>query len=250
MGVLRAWLRGFVALQGFDRAMALAALAFSALLPLLMVIAAVLPRTEKAEAAGNLVRALDVPGAASATVREAFATPATIESSVTALSAVLVLVSALSFTRGLQRLYEFAYRQPALGMRGTKYGLMWLGLVIVLLVAGPPVFHGLAGAGDVIAMLALFAWLWAVTPRLLLARRMTWKRLMPGAALASVGMTVLVASSVVWLPRMVASSASQFGAIGVAFAMLTWFVGAGVVLVAAAAGGAALDDWLQAREAR
>ena len=48
MGVLvelgRAWASRFIEVQGIDRAMALAAQAFSALIPLLIVITAIVPR--------------------------------------------------------------------------------------------------------------------------------------------------------------------------------------------------------------
>jgi purine-cytosine permease-like protein len=44
------------------------------------------------------------------------------------------------------------------------------------------------------------------------------------------------------MPRTVASSARQFGVIGVAFALLSWLIAAGFVLVGAAAAGRALED--------
>jgi membrane protein len=57
-------------------------------------------------------------------------------------------------------------------------------------------------------------------------------------------MTALSVGSVIWMPRTVSSSAEQFGAIGVAFSLLTWLVGGGLVLVVATAGGAVIDERL------
>jgi membrane protein len=81
----------------------------------------------------------------------------------------------------------------------------------------------------------------------LLARRLSWRALLPGALLATAGMTVFGYFSAVYLPHSVSSSASKFGAIGIAFALLSWLVLAGFVLVGAAAGGAVAREWLEAR---
>jgi Mn2+/Fe2+ NRAMP family transporter len=45
-------------------------------------------------------------------------------------------------------------------------------------------------------------------------------------------------------------SAEQFGTIGVAFALLSWLVGYGFVLVLAASGGAVIEERLGTRRAR
>ena len=69
------------------------------------------------------------------------------------------------------------------------------------------------------------------------------------ALLAAIGMTGLGASSVIWFPPTLASSADQFGVMGVAFALLSWLVAAGFVLVIAACGGAVTTEWWKARRA-
>jgi hypothetical protein len=46
---------------------------------------------------------------------------------------VLVVLSALSFARALQRLYEVAFRLPALGgVRGTPSTVLWVALIPVI----------------------------------------------------------------------------------------------------------------------
>ena len=53
-----------------------------------------------------------------------FAPAGEVQSGVTLLGVGLLLISALSFSRGLQRLYELSYRLPALGMRNTPRGVV------------------------------------------------------------------------------------------------------------------------------
>ena len=239
----RSWATRFLEVQGVDRAMALAAQAFSALIPLLIVSSAVISREEGESFADDLIDRFDLSGSAADSVELAFTSSQTVEDSISILGLLLLIFAGLSFTRGLQRLYEGAYGLPSRGYRNTPWGLAWLAL-IALYATLRPVLAGVFNDGAVRASvsLALAAGAWTITPYLLLGRRLDWRRLVPGAILAAVGMTALGASSVIWLPETISSSAEQFGAIGVAFALLSWVVGAAFVLVAAATGGAVISE--------
>jgi membrane protein len=246
-GPLAAWLERLTALQAVDRAVALGALAFSALFPLLIVYSAVVPLADAHDFAQQIVSRLKLSGAAAQSAREVFAPSSAVAHSVTVLGFVLVVASALSLARALQRLYELAYGLPAAGIRGTPWHLLWIVLIPVY-ASTRPLVAGLAGGWwHVAGSLLLGAMTWLVTPYVLLGRRMAWRRLLPGAALAALGMTTLAGFSLVYLPHSIASSARQFGAIGVAFALLSWLVLAGFVLVGAAAGGAATLQWAEGR---
>jgi membrane protein len=239
------WAARFLAVQGVDRAMALAAQAFSALIPLLIVYSAVVSRGEGSRFADQVIERFELEGASARTVQQAFTSSQTVEDSISVIGVLLLIVSALSFTRGMQRLYEGAFGLPSLGMRNTKWGLLWLGVLVLYTSVRPSVAHLFdAEAFEIAASLALAAGAWVVTPYLLLGRRLGWKPLLPVALLSAIGMTALAASSVIWLPRTLASSADQFGLIGVAFTMLAWLVAAAFVLVAAATGGAVTTEWL------
>src|SRR5262249_31764932 len=133
----RDWLLGFVNLQGFDRAVALGGQAFTALIPLLIVYAAVTSRASGRDFAGEVVRVFHLSGSSAQTVEQAFAPPGAVESQVTVLGVVLLVFSALSFTRALQRLYQLTWNQPSLGFRAAKWGLIWLVLVVVTLTVRP-----------------------------------------------------------------------------------------------------------------
>ena len=137
MDFARDWIARFIGVQGIDRSMAIAAQSYTALFPLLIVYASVLPSDR--DFADVLIQRFELTGAAAESVERAFAPSGDVRSSVTVVGAGLLLVSALSFTRGLQRLYESSFGLPTLGMRNTKWGLLWLVIgttIFVLTVVG------------------------------------------------------------------------------------------------------------------
>jgi membrane protein len=243
----RDWFLGFIGLQGFDRAVALAGQAFTALIPLLIVYAAVTSRASGQDFADQLIRIFHLHGTAAATVRQAFAPPGAVESQVSVIGGVLLVVSALSFTRALQRLYQLAWGETSLGVRAAKFGLIWLVLVVVTLTIRPILLGAVHGVAKVVLTMVISGLLWLVTPYVLLGRRVDWRRLWPTAALTGIGMTGLGLAGALWMPHSVATTGAQFGGIGVAFAILSWLVGGGVVLVVATAGGALIDARLRTR---
>lgn len=243
----RDWVVRFVELQGFDRAVALGGQAFTALVPLLIVYTALVSEATGRDFADQLIRVFGLEGGAAAELRHAFAPAADVESQVSAFGAVLLIVSALSFARALQRLYQLSWGQPSLGLKATKWGLIWLALVIAVLTLRPLIVSGIDGVVRLAISLAIGGAAWLLTPFVLLARRVAWRRLVPTALLTSAGMTALAACSAVWMPRTVATSAAQFGVIGVAFALLSWLVGAGMVLVLAASGGVVIEEYRRDR---
>jgi membrane protein len=242
---VRDWLGEFIDLQGFDRGVALAGQAFTALIPLLIVYGAVTSKASGRDFADHLVDAFDLTGAAAANVRQAFAPSTEVESSISVLGAVILVFSALSFTRALQRLYQLAWDQGSLGMRAAKWGLIWLAVVVATVTVRPLLLAAVHGVTRVVCSVAVAGLVWLITPYVLLGRRVSWRRLAPTAVLTGVGMTGLALASAVWMPHSVATSAGQFGTIGIAFALLSWLVGYGVVLVVTAAGGAVIDGRLR-----
>jgi membrane protein len=246
----RDWLVGFVRLQGFDRAVALAGQTFTALVPLLIVYGAIVSRRTGNDFADQIINAFDLHGSSAASVKQAIASTSEVESEISVLGGLLLVVSALSFTRALQRLYQLAFGQPSLGLRAAKWGLIWLAVVIAILTLRPVVLSPFHGLTLLLLSIGIGALLWLVTPYILLARRIPWRRLVATAVLTSVGMTGLTLASAIWMPHSVAVSAEQFGTIGIAFALLSWLVGAGLVLVVAAAGGSVIDARLQQRAGR
>ena len=232
----------FFAVQGLDRAMALAAQAFTTLLPLLVVYGALVPAPNGSDFADRIVHRLELKGAAATSVHEAFASKSDTVGSVTTIGVVLLVISGLSFTRGLQRLFEGTYGLDKLGVRGTVNGLEWLVLLCVLLTVRPLLFGFVHGLAALILELGVSALVWLATPFLLLGRRIPWRRLVPGAVLTMVGMAGLSVAGAIYLPHSVTTLSKQFGFIGISFALVSWLFAAGSVLVASTSIAAVIDE--------
>jgi membrane protein len=187
-----------------------------------------------------MVTRFNLSGNSADAVHTAFAAPAS-GTTVTIAGVLLVAFSALSFSRTLQRVFELTWGLPRRGMRGTLAGLRWLGMVVVYAALHPllgSILHGLVGV--VLSVTGAFV-LWLLTPYLLLDGRVPWRRLVPQAALCAVGMTVLGVGFAIYVPRAMSTSATEFGAIGVAFTLLSVLWASGFVVVGAAAIGSL--DW-------
>jgi membrane protein len=238
--LIGAWLRQLVELQFVERSVAIGSYAFTALIPLLLVYGAIASKAGASGFADRLSRRFELKGSAAASVHQAFAPPGDVAQGITVLSVILVLFSALTLTRGLQRLYGTAYGLPSLGIRGTPWGLAWLALIPFFLEARhliASISHNVLGT---VLALALAAACWTVTPYVLLARRLPWTTLLPGGIVTALAMSALTVASIVYVPESVSTSAAHYGVIGVAFALLGWLVACGFVLVGSAAAGAVL----------
>jgi membrane protein len=231
----------FVELQGFDRAMALAGQTFAALLPLLIVVGSVTPGGGR-DLADGLTDRLNLTGGAATTLNEAVAQPSSVRSTVTVVSGFLLMVSALSFTRALERLYVRAWNLPSLGVAANAWGLLWLLTYSAYWILQPIVVGVFDGLAAKVVTVALSAVLWLVTPWILVARRIPWRRLVPQAMLTAVGLAALTVAALVYGPHAIESAATRYGFIGVAFALLSLLFCAALVLVVAAAVGATLAE--------
>ena len=237
--LVRRLLEPLVRFNMLDRSLALGAQAFCALIPLLIIIEAAQPGDDSL--ADGLIDRFHLTGAAADTVRRAFTPPAG-GTTTTALTVLLLLVSTLSFTRRLQRLYEESWDLSARGIRGTGAGLLWL---VALVIYGTlhPLLDGLFdGLLSLVFSLSGGFLLALLTPFLLLGRRLPWQQLVGQAGLTGVGMIALGIWSAIYMPRAIASSAASYGTIGVAFAMITWLWGLGIVLVCGAVYGSQLPS--------
>jgi membrane protein len=240
--LVRAWVERVVEMEGIDRAVVLGAQAFAALFPLLIVYSAVLDRGGSSAFVERLIDRLDLSGTAADSLRQAFAPPDEVQSSVTAFSVVILVVSALTFTRAMQRLYERAWHLEPRGLRTTGWGLVWLAGLAVYGSMRQVIDGALSGPGDVIGSIALGTALWLVTPFILLARREAFRALLPSALLTALSMTIFSVATVVAAPRSFTTSASAYGVIGVAFAMIGWLIAAAIVVMLAASLGAVIAE--------
>lgn len=233
--------------QGFDRAMALAGQGFAALLPLLIVIPALTPRGGR-DFADRLIENFDLPADTAVSVEQAVATPVSATSSFSVFGVLILVISALSFTRALQRLFERAWRMPKLGLLGNVYGLIWLVAFTIYLGLNPLIAEYLGNPESGLVALSAATILWLFTPWLLLGRRLSMWLLLPQALLTAIIQAVLGAASVIYMPRTVSQSAEQFGTIGIAFSLLSWLFVVCIALVSTASIGAVIGGYRQTGE--
>lgn len=244
---LAAWLEELIAIQAVDRAVAIGALAFSALFPLLIVYSALAPLSDAKDFAQQIIEWLHLKGSAATSVRLALAPPDGATGGITALGFVLAVISSLSFARALQRLYELCYELPSAGFKGTPWHLLWIALIPVYVAVRPLIASIGSDWWHIAGSLLLGVVAWLLTPYIVLGTRVAWRRLLPGAVMTAIAMTALGGVSLVYVPLSIESSAAQYGTLGVAFALMGWLVLAGFVLVGSAAAGATLPQVLARR---
>ena len=241
----RRCLERLVEVEFVDRSIALASLTFTSLIPLGVVLGSVTP-IDSEGFASSLIRRFHLDGTSADLVRSTFAPPSDVRSTVSVVGAALLIASALSFTRGLQRVYERSWRLKGLGVRATPAGLAWLLGVAVVVSIVIPLRHVIAEAtGPLLGLVVTLTTellVWLLTPFVLLSGRVPWRALVPTAVLTAVTMDGLSVASVVYMPRAIAESAERYGTIGIAIALMSWFVAAGFVLVACAVVGSVLGE--------
>src|SRR3954453_24179993 len=97
-----------VELELFDRAVALASQAFVALIPFMVVVAALTPDGERSSFADSIIHRFELTGAPAAAVEQLLSQPAQVQRTLTTFRVLLLIVSALRFCRGPRGTYERA----------------------------------------------------------------------------------------------------------------------------------------------
>jgi membrane protein len=231
-----------------EASLVLAAQAFLALIPMIIVVYALAPVDVANAIAAMLRDRFGVSGGSETAVTTLLAARSDLQRGLSAASVVFVVASATAFTRALQRVYERAWGLSTLGLRGSWRWLVWLGgLVAYLSVIGLALRFSsdLPATGTLLGLSGFVLWWW--TPWLLLGARVHWRALLPTAAITTAAMAALGGVSGVVVPRMVRGNEQEFGPIGVVFAVESWLVVVAGALVAGAAvgallGGARVDD--------
>jgi len=239
--------RRFIAIDGYDRALALAAEAFVAVVPLVLVLAAWAPAGARQRAGAALVEGMGLDGATAAVVRQLVARPPDASEPVTVIGLALLVFSVLGFARSLQRTFEAAWELPRSGLRGYGPGLLgaavFIGEVVALILLAQAV-HSFSVIVVVVAVVRALvgALAWWPVQRLLVDGRVPWRDLLPGAVVTGVGQAAVMALASLIIRPVLIDQAHRFGAIGVAFALVTALTVFGVRLVLGAVLGPVVAD--------
>ncbi len=238
----------FQKVAGFDRAIALASSALTAVIPLLIVASAVTSEIGGKGTAERIIDRYALTGGGAAAVNDIFAAPDGTSTSIGIGSCFFLLIAVLSFSRAMQRLVEQSWELSPLSVRNTVNGLAWVG--------GLGLFVGLSGAIHAVVgrrPLELAAALLAAPPtaafllwtgRALSAKRLAYREIAPFAILGSVLLAVYSVGATVYVPHLFSSFATRYGVIGAVFAMISSLFCVMGVLVAAMAAGREIHDEL------
>src|SRR5918994_1455213 len=128
-------LNRFQKIAGFDRSIALASSALTATIPLAIVVSAVATQLGGKGIAERIIERYELTGGGAEAVTDIFAPPTGTTTSLGLIGLLFLLIAVLSFTRGVQRLFEQTWELKPLSVRNTLNGLLWIGGVGLL----PPV---------------------------------------------------------------------------------------------------------------
>jgi membrane protein len=232
---LGALLRRIVDVQLTKQALILAALAFMLLVPALITLAAVVPLGRPGGAVAGLVQRIGLTPEAAHDLAQLLPTDTAVSAATTGIGLLLTVILTVRWPLALQRGYELVWDLPPGGVRGLWRPLAWLaGFVVIVAVASlvDPVLDGVAwlAAVLVVGTPVAVAWAWW-TQHLLLAGRVPWSRLLPGAVLIGLGLVGLRIAATVVLSPAITSHYRQYGPLGIVFVILSWLVAFGVVML-------------------
>jgi uncharacterized BrkB/YihY/UPF0761 family membrane protein len=238
----------FQRIAGFDRAVALASSALTALTPLAVVGGAVLTHIGGKDIADRIIDRYDLTGGGADAVRDVFSPAGGTSTSVGVVGALLLVVAVLSFTRAVQRLFEQTWELDPLGVRNTLNGLRWA-LAFVAYVVATGWIHVVLGRGRLelaaslltLPLTAVFL-VWGAW--VLSARRIVWRRLVPFGVIAAALTAIYSIGASVYVPHLFSTYATRYGVIGAVFAMISTLFCVMLVVVGSAAVGREVSDEL------
>ncbi|MER7674204.1 YhjD/YihY/BrkB family envelope integrity protein [Kitasatospora sp. NPDC096128] len=224
-----------------DTATRLAAQTFLTAIPVLFVLATLMPQEVRSSVSDSLRTVLGLRGASLDEVKQVLQTGQTTTSDAFgAVGIVVTLLSATSCSRILQRLCERSWHLPHLAGRLAAWRwLAWLLVWLTALTLQGRLRAGF-GAGDGLGMVlylitATLLWWW--TQHLLLGGRVPWLPLLPGAVLTSAALTALAWTSRLYIPHSLNRSVAQFGPLGMVFTLLSWLIVMFTAITLGIAGG-------------
>jgi uncharacterized BrkB/YihY/UPF0761 family membrane protein len=255
--VLTFWLRPdfvlrvigrFQKIAGFDRAIALASSALTAVIPLTIVASAIATKFGGQSTADRIIARYDLTGGGAEAVKDALSPPSGTSTSLGAVGFLFLLIAVLSFTRTVQRLFETTWELKPLSVRNSVNGLAWTGLLTVY-AGATGVIHGIFGDGNLELTAAVIDIPVSVvflmyTGWMLSAKRISRTDLLPFAIAGSVLLAIYSVGASVYLPHLFSTYATRYGVIGAVFAMISAFFCVMVVLVGSAAVGREIHDEL------
>ena len=242
--------RRFFALELLERSFGLAAQAFVALLPLVIVIVSVFVDDTGEVIAEQVGARFGLDDAARAAIRGLFAETSDVRV-VSWMAVIITLLSAFSLARRLSRVFATIFDVATLTRNESWRGLVWIGLQMVLFVGASSLRDVREGGGPVLAVIAVLGliglWFGADYAGLRLLVPAAPRRLMVASAVvSSAGRLAMAVWSALYFPMTLSDQAEQYGPIGVTFALFTYILAGVLVYVTAPL---IVTTWVQWRSA-
>jgi membrane protein len=237
------------------RAMGFAALAILTVIPLLIVIAAASPVPHSGLAAW-VIYGMGLTGSSANAITRLFSAPARVLSTTSAFSAVLLVVSGVSFAGSVQAGFERIWGLPAGPWHKIWRQAAWLAALVAYLYTEATtgtLSGGLArdasGLSAALVLGIVFFW-WGL--RFLLGGRVSYLAALPGAVATLVCLGGLRLFSGLVFQPLVAQNAVSYGALGTVLIVQSWLIGAGWVVYGSQLFGRwfhteFLEPWVQRR---
>jgi uncharacterized BrkB/YihY/UPF0761 family membrane protein len=234
-------LRDIRDLELFDRAMTLAAQAFTSVLPVLIV-AGSLRGSLNPEADSAFAQNLSLDDRTAELVQQSMPQPVDGVTLTQVIGVLVLIVAATSFARALERCFRRIWKTPKASIR---FAWRWLAAIVaivigaVFVVATRNIVRGTEAMSVLGFIIETAVWsaLWWIASWIVINRTVSLRALLPGSLLAGLGFAGASVVGRVYLPGTLASSADQFGVLGLAFSYIGWlFVLMSVLLVAVTIG--------------
>ncbi|MFF9341387.1 MULTISPECIES: YhjD/YihY/BrkB family envelope integrity protein [unclassified Streptomyces] len=212
-----------------DAGTRLAAQAFLAAVPLLFAVAAFAPAPVRDQLRESLRAVFGLTGASAQELQQVFdqSTAEGLRETTGIVGALIALISATSFSRAMARVCERAWGLPKAGTRIAAWRwAVWLLALLLVVLLQAPIRDGFGAGGwlgvPVFFVVATGVWLW--TQHLLLAKRVSWLPLLPGALLGAVSSTVLGITARFYMPGALNRALAEYGSLGLVLTLLSWLI--------------------------
>lgn len=221
--------------------MTLAAQAFTSILPVLIVVSS-LRASLNPEADALFAENLSLDDDTAELVKQSIPQASEGVSLTQVTGALLLILAATAFSRALERCFRRIWKSPKAPIR---FAWRWVVAIVailigfVLVIMTRYVVRGTEAlsALEFIIEVAVWSALWWVASWIVINRSVSLRALLPGSVLAGFGFAVATVVGRVYLPRAFASSAEQFGVLGLAFSYIGWlFVLMSVLLISVTTG--------------
>jgi membrane protein len=238
----KCWRRG-QDLQVPTQMLALAAQMVLCAAPLLVATSAVVRRADGHGLGEPLARYLGLHGAAARDFMSLFAGSRRVSMAELVVGLLLGAAFGTGIAATQQRGFETLWSLPRAPIRQSWRWLVWLaglGVYLAVVLGDGQLGHHTdwrlhLGALvrvvlQLVASLVFYCW----SQHLLLMGRVSWRRLLPGAAAMSLGTTLLVLASGYVLPGQLTEQVNDYGPVGATFVLSVWLVTLSAVILGGA----------------